>query len=321
MAGNPETDERRAPPSPDEEDAAARALRRTPARKGGPAVGLGLLGVALGLGKLLAPRALARLAGAGESRVAPWIVRGLGARELVVGLGLLTTRRPARWLWARVAGDAVELALLGAALRGPRAERRRLAGALGVLGGVTALDAALAVASTRASARRTGEPVRRSVTIGRPRDEVYRFWRDFANLPAFMAEIESVEVADARRSRWSARGPVGPVVTWEVDIVEDRPDELLRWCSVEGGRSDLRTDGVVRFEVAPGGRGTEVHLELGYGPADAAVQRAASFVRRAATAEQIEADLGRCKQLLETGHVVRAGDGAGPDGVPEGASS
>jgi len=56
-------------------------------------------------------------------------------------------------------------------------------------------------------------------------------------------------------------------------------------------------------------------------PADAAVQRAASFVRRAATAEQIEADLGRCKQLLETGHVVRAGDGAGPDGVPEGASS
>jgi uncharacterized membrane protein len=305
MAGKPETDERRAPPSRDD-DAAVRASRRTPARRGDPSVGLGLAGVALGLVKLLAPRALSRLAGVGDVAVAPPLVRALGAREVVVGVGLIATRRPAPWLWARVAGDVVELALLGAALRRPRANRRRLAGALGVLGGVAALDAALAVAATRARASRIAEPVRRSVTIARPRDEVYRFWRDLANVPAFMAEIESVEVLDDRRSRWSARGPEGPVVSWEATVVEDRPDELLRWRSVEGAQSDLRTDGVVRFEDAPGGRGTEVHLELGYGPADAVAQRAASFVRKAATAEQVEADLRRCKQLLETGAVSSA---------------
>jgi uncharacterized membrane protein len=304
-----------------EGEAAARARRRTPLRKGGAAVGPGLLSLAFALAKLVAPRTLTRVAGLPDAALAAGLVRALGARELVIGVGLLTGRRPAPWLWSRVAGDAVELGLLGAALHAARAKASRAAGvtALAVMGGVAALDLACALAASRVGRSRLADTIHRSVTIARPRDDVYRFWRDFANVPAFMAGVESVEVLDALRSRWSARGPVGPVVSWEVTVVDDRPGELLRWCSVEGAASDVRADGVVRFSDAPGARGTEVRVEIGYGPPDDAAGRIAAFIAAARTPERIEADLARCKQLLETGRVVRSEremDAPGADEAP-----
>jgi uncharacterized membrane protein len=182
------------------------------------------------------------------------------------------------------------------------------------VGGVAALDVAAAVAATRAARTHAAAPVRRSVTIARPRDEVYRFWRDFENAPAFMSAIESVEVIDQRYSRWSARGLGGPAVNWDAVLLEDLPNERLAWRSVESARSDVRAFGVVRFDTAPGGRGTEVHLELGYGPSPQPDAHAAAlaFLGKAGAAHQVEADLGRCKQLLETGHVVRSQ----PDDAP-----
>jgi len=260
---------------------------------------LGLASVALGVAKLAAPRALARLAGVRDGARAPWLVRALGAREVVIGLGLLSSRRPAPWLWSRVAGDALDLALLGVAVGARRAGGPGAVGALGALAGVAALDVACAVAATRARPRPT--TVRRTITIARPREDVYRYWRDFANVPAFTADIESVAVLDPRRSRWCAHGPVGPVVSWEVEVTEDRPGELLRWASVEGAQSDVRARGVVRLADAPDGGGTEVEVELGYGLPDDAPDRAAAFVARAASSERIEADLARAKELLEAG--------------------
>ena len=268
------------------------------------AVGLGLLGLASGLGELLAPRALARLLGVRRGALTTGLVRGLGAREVAVAAGLLAGKRSKGWLWARVAGDVVDLALLGVALRAEPPHRGRVIGALAVAGAVTALDAAYAVKATRDDRVRVVPPVRRSVTIARPRGEVYRFWRDLGNAPVFMSDIESVDVIDARRSRWSAHGPVGPVVSWEAEIVEDRPGELLSWHSIEG--AEVQTEGDVRFAAAPGARGTEVHLELRYGPPDGSTARVAAFLWKAAAAHRVEADLRRCKQLIETGHVVHS---------------
>jgi uncharacterized membrane protein len=267
------------------------------------AMSLGYLGVGLGLGALIAPRALARLLGVRDGARSGWILRGLGARELVVTAGLMGGRRAKGWLWARVAGDVMSLALLGAAFKGS-ARRGRVAGALAVMAGVTALDAYAAVAVTDEERVRVVRPVRRSVTIARSRDEVYRFWRNLENAPGYMAHVESVEVLDATRSRWSARGPVGPVVTWDAEIVDDRPGERFGWRSIAG--AEVVTEGEVRFETAPGARGTEVHLELRYGPPDGSSGRVAAFLWKAAAALQIEADLRRCKQLLETGHVVHS---------------
>jgi uncharacterized membrane protein len=282
------------------------------------AIGLGLASVALGVAKAVAPGALARLAGAPDDRRARRLVRWLGAREVVIGLGLLGSRRPVPWLWARVAGDALELALLGA-VGARRGDRGRAVGALGVLAGVAALDVACAVAATRARRPLVLAPAPRAVTIARPREEVYRFWRDFANVPAFMDDIELVEVLDERRSRWSAHGPVGPVVSWEVSVDEDRPGERLRWSSVQGAQSDVRAEGIVRFADAPDGGGTAVELELGYGLPDDAPDRAAAFVERAATVARVEGVLARCKEVLESGRYAGA-DGERPrrsgDGVP-----
>jgi uncharacterized membrane protein len=260
--------------------------------------GMGLATVALGVAKLAAPRTLVRVAGIRAGERTPWLVRALGAREVVIGLGLLSSRRPVPWLWSRVAGDALHLALLAAAVGARRAGGPRAVGALAGLAGIAALDVACAVAATRS--RRTTS-VTRSITIARPREDVYRYWRDFANAPAFMADIESVAVLDARRSRWCAHGPVGPVVSWEVEVAEDLPGQLLRWASVEGAQSDVRARGVVRLSDAPDGRGTQVEIELGYGLPDDAPDRAAAFVTRAATPDRIEAALARARELLETG--------------------
>ena len=90
---------------------------KTPRRGRQAAVGLGLLGLGLGLGQLLAPRALARVLGVRDGALAKGLLRGLGARQLVVAVGLLAGKRSKPWLWARVAGDVVDLALLGAAVR------------------------------------------------------------------------------------------------------------------------------------------------------------------------------------------------------------
>ncbi|HVX96068.1 MAG TPA: SRPBCC family protein [Polyangia bacterium] len=268
------------------------------------AVGLGLLSLGLGLGELVAPRALLRLIGVRPGPLRAGVLRGLGARELAVGAGLLAGKRSAPWLWARVAGDVIDLGLCVAALRASRPGRGRAVGALTALGAVTALDTVAAVVSSREEGARVVEPVRRSVTIARRRDEVYQFWRNLGNAPSFMADVESVEILDGRRSRWTARGPEGPVVSWEAVVDEDLPNEQLGWHSIEG--ADIRTEGMVTFSDAPGGRGTEVHLALRYGPPAGGAARAASFLWKAAAGLRLEADLRRCKQLLETGHVVHS---------------
>jgi len=100
-------------------------------------------------------------------------------------------------------------------------------------------------------------------------------------------------------------------VSWAAAIVDDVPGELLRWRST--GVGEVRTQGEVRFEAAPGERGTEVHLELRYAPPEGSRGRLAAFLSEAA-ARELEADLRRCKQLLETGHVVHA------DGIPRRAA-
>ncbi|HVU53122.1 MAG TPA: SRPBCC family protein [Polyangia bacterium] len=266
-------------------------------------LGLGLLGLGLGLGALAAPRALVRALGVDAGARTPWLVRALGAREIVTTAGLFASGRTAPWLWARVGGDLIDITLVAGALRAPSARRGRAWGALGGLLGVTALDVITAVRARRAE-RPAPPPVKASVTIARRREDVYGFWRNPANAPSFMADVESVEVLDDRRSRWTARGPVGPVVTWESVLEEDRPGERLSWRSSDG--SDVDVSGAVTFSDAPGGRGTEVRICARYAPRNDVAARAARFLWKKAGPFRLEADLRRCKQILEAGHVAHS---------------
>jgi uncharacterized membrane protein len=72
-----------------------------------------------------------------------------------------------------------------------------------------------------------GIHVRKAITVNRSPAEVYRFWRDFQNLPRFMHHLESVQVTGDRRSHWRTKWPAGMAVEWDAETIEDRPDELI----------------------------------------------------------------------------------------------
>lgn len=100
------------------------------------AKGLGWFSIGLGLAGLVAPRALARACGMSGRETG--VVRGYGAREVAAGVGLLKSMDPAPWLWARVAGDVLDLATVGVKSR--RRESGKMTVALAVLAGVAVLD-------------------------------------------------------------------------------------------------------------------------------------------------------------------------------------
>ena len=143
--------------------------------------------------------------------------------------------------------------------------------------------------------------VRQAVTILRPRQEVYAFWRKLENLPRFMRHLESVVETDAKRSDWSAKAPAGRQVRWSAEITEEAIDERIAWRSLDG--ADVPNEGTVTFEDAVGGRGTVVRVELGYSPPAGALGAFFAKLLGEEPKGQIADDLRRLRSILETGEV------------------
>jgi uncharacterized membrane protein len=272
---------------------------------------LGVFSIGLGLAQVLAPRNVARAIGV-DGDENQRTVRAVGFREIATGVGLLTQQRPARFVWGRVTGDAMDLALLGRAFNSRRNDHGRLAAATAAVAGVTILDLVASQRLIRSGdditigprTRRQGIQVRKAITIKRTPEEVYRFWRHLENLPRFMAHLESVRVLDDRRSYWKAHAPLGLTAEWTAEIVEERPNELISWRSVED--SQVPNSGTVRFVRAPGDRGTEVRLDIRYDPPAGAVGAAIAKLFGEEPSQQVDGDLRRLKQVLETGEVVHS---------------
>jgi uncharacterized membrane protein len=264
--------------------------------------GLGWFSVGLGIAQIAAPRAFARLVGLNGNRR---LMRVVGIREIASGVGILSRRKPTSWLWSRVGGDLMDLMILGKALVSPSANRRRVATTTAAVTGVTVLDIR---ASQELSSSPTPEDnrisirVRKSITINRPAEEIYAFWHDFQNLARFMNHVESVQVTGDKRSHWVAKGPAGKRVEWDAETVEDRPNELIAWRSVEG--SPVQNSGSVRFEPAAGGRGTVVRVELEYYPPAGLLGAAVAKLLGEDPKAQLEEDLRRLKQLMEAGEII-----------------
>ena len=98
----------------------------------------------------------------------------------------------------------------------------------------------------RALGGSAGVTVDESVTISRPISELYRFWRNLENLPRFMSHLESVERITDTLSRWRAKGPAGTDVEWNAEIINEVPDQVIGWRSIEG--SDVVIAGSVNFD-------------------------------------------------------------------------
>jgi len=146
--------------------------------------------------------------------------------------------------------------------------------------------------------------VGRSVTIDRPREELYAFWRNFENLPKFMHSIQRVTVIDAIRSRWRIEAPAGKSVEWQSTITSDQPGRLIAWESDEGAH--LRNSGSVEFKESPEGRGTVVTVTLAYDPPGGALGQLIAKLYHKEPNIQARRDLRRFKQLMETGEVAIA---------------
>jgi uncharacterized membrane protein len=276
------------------------------------ALGLGWFSIALGTAELLTPNGVARLIGVNPTDGTRATLRTYGAREIANGLAILAQPEEARWLWARVGGDALDLSTLGAAMGSEHTDQGRAVGAAVAVAGVAALDVMCAQALSRNGAAspsaEEGYRVVQATTINRGIDDVYGFWRSFQNLPRFMRHLESVEVIDDRRSRWRAKGPAGLKVEWEAEMIEDRPNELISWRSLPGSQVENR--GSVHFQTAPGARGTEVRVELEYRPPAGGIGRNVAWLFGEEPAQQIHEDLRRFKQLMETGEIALS-DGPG----------
>lgn len=144
---------------------------------------------------------------------------------------------------------------------------------------------------------RRAERVVHTVTIGRPRAELYAYWRDLENLPRIMRNLESVRVVNRRRSRWTARGPAGRPVEWDALINNEILNELIGWKSVPG--ADVPNAGSVRFTDSPDGLGTVLQVTIEYAPPGGAVGSAVARLFGDDPARQVAEDLETFKQNLE----------------------
>lgn len=208
-----------------------------------------------------------------------WISAVAGAALLVVGL---RKRRWRRVLWP-MGGS-----LVGRALTGKSAVNRALGRNIGRSAGRTSPVSSLDAGS--------GIRVERSVLVDRAPEELFRFWRNFTNLPRFMDNLEAVTILDENRSHWVAKGPAGTRVEWDAAIHNEIEPELIAWRSLPG--ADVDQAGSVHFTPAPGG-GTEVRVVLLYRPPAGKVGDIVGKVFGENPARDIGDDLRRFKQVME----------------------
>jgi uncharacterized membrane protein len=146
-------------------------------------------------------------------------------------------------------------------------------------------------------------PITASVTIGRPRQELWDFWRRLENLPQFMRHLDSVEKIDERRSHWIGKSPVGRV-EWDAEIVDEREGHYLAWRSLPGSR--VHNAGSVSFSDNRSGRGTVVRVEMEASPGNGLSRnlgRSLGRVLSGLTERQVHEDLRRFKNLMEAGEI------------------
>jgi uncharacterized membrane protein len=279
---------------------------------------LGWFSIALGTAEVLAPQAVARIIGIDEEEHTT-LLRSYGLRELAAGIGIVTRPKPTYWMWNRVIGDAVDLASLGKAMRSPGTDKTRLTGATIAVLGVTALDILCSVnltsefspaaghdegSFTLPQSRNGALPVLAIVTVNKPVEEVYNFWKNPQNFSRFMDQIESVRITSDRRSHWALKGPAGLTIEWDAEVVADTPNEMISWQSINS--ADVDNTGTVRFRRAAGNRGTEVELEMDFKPGAGALgQKLARFLLTIPKT-QMTNDLRRFKQIMEVGEVVKS---------------
>ena len=148
-----------------------------------------------------------------------------------------------------------------------------------------------------------GVKVEREISIEEPTEKLYRFWRDFRNLPTIMPNVESVTVQSDTRSHWVVKGPMTATFEWDAEIINDKPNELIAW-RTEG--ASVESAGSVRFDPRPDGS-TLVRVSLQYNPPGGELAHMISTLFGEDPGVRIEEDLTRLKEAMERAHQDRDG--------------
>jgi uncharacterized membrane protein len=151
----------------------------------------------------------------------------------------------------------------------------------------------------------------KTVTIGRPSEQLYAEWRDFARFPRFMENVEDVEKLDPERSRWTIRTPAGTSIELMTRITDDQPGKAIAWESEP--ESAVMTEGRVEFLDAAPGRGTMVRLTMRYDPPAGIVGKGIAKLLQREPHIQARRDLRRFKALMETGEIATNASPSGRD--------
>ena len=149
-----------------------------------------------------------------------------------------------------------------------------------------------------------GIKVEKRVTINKSAEELFRFWHNFENLPRFLDHLESVRSIGGHssgRSHWVARLPTGMTIEWNAEIINESPNELIAWRSLEG--ASVPNAGSVRFERVPDGEGSQVKVSLEYAPPAGKLGALIVKLFGEDPERQVEKDLYRFKKLMESGQL------------------
>jgi uncharacterized membrane protein len=146
--------------------------------------------------------------------------------------------------------------------------------------------------------------VQMTMTVSRPPQELYQFWRDFQNLPQFVSDLECSQGTGEKRSHWRSNAPAGTTIEWDAEITDDRPNEPIPWRSLES--SDVDNSRSVRFERAPGGRGTEIKVGMRYSPPGDVIGTTVAKLFASAPEQLMREVLRRFKPFMETGEIARS---------------
>ena len=154
----------------------------------------------------------------------------------------------------------------------------------------------------RGTSRYDENRVGKTVTIGKPAQELYDVWRDFTRFPEFMENVERVEKLGAKRSHWTIKAPGGTSVELFTRITSEEPGKAIAWESEP--ESEIQTRGRVEFLDAPPGRGTMVRLVMRYDPPAGIIGKGIAKLFQREPHIQARRDLRRFKSLMETGEIA-----------------
>ena len=147
---------------------------------------------------------------------------------------------------------------------------------------------------------RDANAIEASVTIQCAVDEVFKFYRDFTNLPRFVGDVMAIEKISPAMSRWTIQGPLGIRANWIIKVTQERTNELIRYQTVAS--PGLKTYWEIHFTPGSEARTTEVRevMKVPLGR----LGRAALALIGKFPAEEVSSNLRRLKEIMETGIVT-----------------